>query len=70
MNEEALAQWELSRPKKIPISRMEGDIGMCGGGGSVTPVGDGGVESVGLSCCRFCTGTEVLLAGIICTYFV
>jgi hypothetical protein len=55
-------------PKKILISRMEGDIGKCGGGGSVTPVGVGGDESVGLPCHRFCTRTDVSRSGIIFTY--
>jgi hypothetical protein len=49
---------------------MEREIGKCGGGGSVTPVGGGGDESVGNFCCHFCTETEVSLAGIICACLV
>ena len=51
MNAESLAQLEMlpPTPPKIPISRMEGDIGKRGGGGSVTPVRGGGNEPVGPS---------------------
>jgi len=57
-------------PKKIPISRMEGDTGKCGGGGSLTPVRSGGDGPVGPSCRRFCTRTDVSLGEVICTYLV
>jgi hypothetical protein len=57
--------------QNISINRMGGgDIGNCGGEGSVTPVGGGEEKSVALSCCRFCTGSEVSPAGIICIYLV